>query len=95
MHKLGSVMVCLAVVAGASWAQEPEDAAQTAAEALVDNEQYEESWEQAAELFKSAVTKEQWQQAASGGIRRAKASWPACVPQTEVPAVHRTAAWSA
>ncbi len=66
MHKLGSVMVCLAVVAGASWAQEPEDAAQTAAEALVDNEQYEESWEQAAELFKSAVTKEQWQQAASG-----------------------------
>ena len=33
---------------------------------LVDTEQYEESWEQAAELFKGGVTKEQWQQAASG-----------------------------
>ena len=32
----------------------------------MDNEQYEASWEQAAELFKRAVTKEQWQQAASG-----------------------------
>ena len=69
MQKLASVMVCLAVVAGASWAQEPEIAAQTAADAwleLVDNEQYEESWEQAAELFKGAVTQEAWRQAASG-----------------------------
>jgi len=70
MQKLASVVVvCLAIAGGSSWAQEPEVAAQAAAEAwleLVDNEQYEESWVQAAELFKGAVTTEQWRQAASG-----------------------------
>ena len=70
MRKVGSVMVCLAVMAGSSWAaQEPEGAAQTAAETwleLVDTEKYDESWEQAADLFRGAVTKEQWQQALSG-----------------------------
>jgi len=30
--------------------------------ALVDSEKYEESWEEAAEFFKGAVPKEQWQQ---------------------------------
>ena len=30
--------------------------------ALVDSEKYEESWEEAAEYFKGAVPKEQWQQ---------------------------------
>jgi hypothetical protein len=46
-----------------------EDAAQAAAESwlqLVDQGQHDASWEQAAELFKGAVTKEQWKQAASG-----------------------------
>ena len=69
MQKLASLMVSLVVVAGSSWAQGPEDAAQTAAETwleLVDNELYEESWAQAAELFKGAVTQEAWRQAASG-----------------------------
>jgi len=69
MQKLASLMVSLVVVAGSSWAQGPEEAAQTAAETwleLVDNELYEESWAQASELFKGAVTQEAWRQAASG-----------------------------
>jgi len=52
-----------------SSADAPEDAAQAAAESwlkLVDAEQYGESWEQAAALFKGAVTREQWVQAAAG-----------------------------
>jgi len=52
-----------------TWPAPAEDAAQAAAEpwlALVDAEQYGESWEQAAALFKAAVTREQWVQAASG-----------------------------
>lgn len=70
MWKMASVMaICLAVVAGSSWAQGPEEAAQEAADKwleLVDNELYEESWAQASELFKGAVTPEGWRQAASG-----------------------------
>jgi hypothetical protein len=71
MRKLASVVACLAVMAGLSWATQEsvEDAAQAAAETwlkLVDSESYDGSWEQAAELFKGAVTKEQWRQAASG-----------------------------
>jgi len=70
MKKLARVVVIyLAVLAGSSWAQGPEEAAQTAAEAwleLVDNELYEESWAQASELFKGAITAEGWRQAASG-----------------------------
>ena len=73
MRTLTSVMVCLVVVTGSSWAtQEPEDTAQTSAETwlrLVDNEAYDESWEEAAALFKAAVTPEQWQGAVSG-VRR-------------------------
>jgi len=34
--------------------------------ALVDQQKYAESWDQAAKLFKGAVTKEQWQSAAAG-----------------------------
>jgi Protein of unknown function (DUF4019) len=55
----------------ASSAETPEDAAQKAAEswlALVDQGQYRESWEQAATLFKGAVTVEKWEQAV-GGVR--------------------------
>ena len=33
---------------------------------LVDEGKYAESWEQAAKLFKGAVTKDQWKQAAAG-----------------------------
>jgi len=43
--------------------------AQTAAEAwltLVDQSQYEQSWDQAAKLFKGAVTREKWAEAAKG-----------------------------
>ena len=46
--------------------QKPEQLAQQAAEswlALVDSGKYGESWEQASQFFKAAVTKEQWQTA--------------------------------
>lgn len=46
--------------------QKPEQLAQQAAEswlALVDSGKYGESWEQASQFFKAAVTKEQWQSA--------------------------------
>jgi hypothetical protein len=70
-------LTCVAVVvwlAGAPvWgAETSEDLAQKAAASwlkLVDDEKYADSWNQAAKLFKGAVTKEQWQQAASG-VRR-------------------------
>jgi len=50
-------------------AETPEDLAERAAGSwlkLVDQGKYEDSWTQAAKLFKGAVTKEQWQQAAAG-----------------------------
>ena len=67
-------LACMAVVASLAgapvWAAEtPEDLAQKAAESwlrLVDEGKYEESWDQAAKLFKGAVTREQWKQAAAG-----------------------------
>jgi hypothetical protein len=43
----------------------PEQLAQTAAEswlALVDSGKYAQSWDEAAQFFKSAVSKDQWQQ---------------------------------
>jgi uncharacterized protein DUF4019 len=46
--------------------QKPEELAQRSAESwlgLVDSGKYAESWDETAELFKNAVTKEQWQQA--------------------------------
>jgi hypothetical protein len=57
------------VVPPAGPAEAPEDAAQAAAESwleLVDAEQYAESWEAAASLFRGAVTRDQWIQAATG-----------------------------
>ena len=70
MQKRASAIVWLTLVSGVSWAaQAPEDAAQRAAEEwleLMDNEKYDESWEQSAKLFRGAVTKEQWRQTASG-----------------------------
>ena len=50
---------------GSSGNWEAEEAALKSAKAwlaLVDSEKYEESWEEAAEFFKGAVPKEQWQQ---------------------------------
>jgi Protein of unknown function (DUF4019) len=46
--------------------QKSEELAQQSAEGwlgLVDSGKYAESWDETAELFKNAVTKEQWQQA--------------------------------
>lgn len=60
----------VALSGGPAWCDEtPEDAAQAAAESwleLVDSGNYEESWEEAAELFKGAVTVDRWKQAAAG-----------------------------
>jgi hypothetical protein len=66
-----SIVCALAVSLGSpAWAAEkPEDAAQTAAESwlkLVDDGKYDESWDQAAKLFKGAVTREQWKTAVAG-----------------------------
>ena len=36
---------------------------------LVDNEKYKESWEEAAEYFKSAISKEKWQETI-GAVRK-------------------------
>lgn len=66
------VLVTLTLLAAAvsRWtlaAGVPEEAAKTSAEswlALVDQQKYSESWDQAAKLFKGAVTKAQWQTAA-------------------------------
>jgi hypothetical protein len=44
--------------------QKPEELGQQSAEgwlALVDSGKYAESWDQASELFKNAITKEQWE----------------------------------
>ena len=64
------VAVLAVLLAGvAQAADKPEDLAQTAAEAwlkLTDAGDAQASWEQAAKLFKSAVTKEQWAQALAG-----------------------------
>jgi hypothetical protein len=61
-------LLTIGLGAAPTWSAEaPEDAAQAAAESwlkLVDAEQYAESWEGAAALFKGAVTREQWVQAA-------------------------------
>ena len=66
-----AIAVCvLAIsVSATSWsAEKPEDAAQAAAESwlkLVDAGEYGASWDAAAKIFKDAVTKDQWTQAAA------------------------------
>jgi hypothetical protein len=54
----------------ALWAaEEPEEAAEAAAASwlkLVDQGQYDASWDEAAKLFRGAVTKDQWKQACAG-----------------------------
>ena len=69
IRTLCGVLACLAMVASSAATQESEGAAQAAAETwlqLVDQEDYDASWEQASALFKGAVTKAQWQQAITG-----------------------------
>ena len=65
---IGIAVATLVWTTPAACAQSPEDAAQRAAEqwlALVDGAQYAASWEQAASVFKTAITAAQWEQASS------------------------------
>ena len=69
----GSVLLLAVALAvrGARAADTPEDLAQKAAESwlkLVDSGKYEDSWAQAAGLFKRSVTKAQWQQAGAAAV---------------------------
>ena len=70
MRILPAVLGAGLLLAGPAWAGDtPEDAAQAAAETwlkVVDEGRYEASWDQAAKLFKGAVTREQWKQAVAG-----------------------------
>ena len=67
---LGWAAIVALVAASAAWAADkPEDLAQAAAESwltLTDAGNAEASWDQAAKLFKGAVTKAQWAQALAG-----------------------------
>jgi predicted SnoaL-like aldol condensation-catalyzing enzyme len=61
----------LAIFVGgvATAAEQPEDAAQAATLSwlqLADEGRYAESWDQAAKLFKGAITKEQWEKTCAG-----------------------------
>lgn len=60
-------LIAIIALTGCGTARNPEaeTAANTAAKAwlsLVDNEQYGESWDESAQLFRGAVQKEQWVQ---------------------------------
>ncbi len=62
------LMIFILFISMAAWAsaqEKPEQAAQKPTEAwlgLVDSGKYAESWDQAAGMFKSQVTKEQWEE---------------------------------
>jgi len=61
-----AVTLLLAIFAPAQAQQKPEQLAQHSAEAwlaLVDAGKYADSWQEASQLFKAHVTKEQWQSA--------------------------------
>jgi len=71
--KLGAafsfLMLLLAICPAVRAQQRPEQLAQQSAEswlALVDSGKYAESWQEAAPVFKAAVTKEQWQSVLRG-----------------------------
>jgi Protein of unknown function (DUF4019) len=70
--RTGLVAGLLAVAAAAGFAADsPEESAQKAADSWlkqVDDGKYGESWDAASALFKAAVTREQWAQAA-GAVR--------------------------
>jgi len=59
----------LAICSAIQAQQKPEQLAQQSAESwltLVDSGKYADSWQEASQLFKAAVTKEQWQGALHG-----------------------------
>ncbi len=61
------VVICftLSVVASVAWASEKEVAAVSSAEkwlCMVDGGKYSESWNEAAEFFRNAIKREQWEQ---------------------------------
>lgn len=67
---LSAAIVVVALGMSAHGAATPQDLAQAAAESwlkLTDAGDAGASWEQAAQLFKGAVTKEQWGRALAGG----------------------------
>lgn len=68
--RLPALLIGVTLAGGLAWAADkPEDAAQASAESwlkLVDDGKYDASWDGAAKLFKGAVTKDQWKQAAVG-----------------------------
>jgi uncharacterized protein DUF4019 len=69
-QRLTCLAMLLSLIAVCAWAAEsPEDLAQEAADSwlkLVDDGKYEDSWTQAAKLFKGAVSKEHWRRVAAG-----------------------------
>jgi len=73
IHKISITIIIIALILSAApliaGSPEKEKAAVISAEkwlTLVDEERYSESWTEAAEYFKNAVTQEQWKQAAQG-----------------------------
>ena len=74
MKRVLSISMLVVFLAGLAFAtmaiagEEETDAAKIAASSwvkLIDTDKYSESWDQAAQLFKEHVTKEQWQNALS------------------------------
>ncbi|MDP2320213.1 MAG: DUF4019 domain-containing protein [Acidobacteriota bacterium] len=68
-HFIAGWAIVMLLAGPALTAQAPEDAAQAVAESwvkLVDAVDYGASWDEAATVFKNAVTKEQWTAAATG-----------------------------
>lgn len=64
--RLAAVLVAACLALPAAGAEAPEKAAEAAAEpwlALVDADNYAESWKQAASIFKQQLTAEQWESA--------------------------------
>ena len=60
------IVALLALLVGVQAQQKPEQAAEDAASSwltLVDNGKYAESWKEAAELFRNAITPDKWQHA--------------------------------
>ncbi len=70
IQRVISIFALAMFLGSGAWATDkPEDAAQAAADSWlkrVDDGEYAASWDQAARLFKGAVTKDQWKQAAAG-----------------------------
>ena len=68
-HTFGRLAIVMLLAGTTLAAQTTEDAAQAIGESwvkIVDAGNYGQSWDEAATLFKTAVTKEQWTSAAAG-----------------------------